>query len=165
MLINWFPEDLISPPGRLGLTHLPGVHGKRDKDLDSLKSEGVTRILCLVEGHELSYSTPGENALKRREAVESRGITFMHHPIIDFDAPYLADAQRTITELDQALKQGDSIIIHCWAGLGRAGTMAACLLIHNGMAANTAIETVRSVRKGAIQSEVQEQFIAAYAKA
>ena len=27
MLINWFPEDLIPLPGRLGLTHLPGARG------------------------------------------------------------------------------------------------------------------------------------------
>jgi len=163
MLINWLPENLIPSPGGLGLTHLPGARGKRDADLDALQSAGVTRLLCLVESHELEYLTPAETLDQRREALEARGITFMHHPIVDFNAPQLPDAQRTITKLDQALKQGDRVIVHCWAGLGRAGTMAACLLIHRGMDANAAIENVRSVRNGAIQSEVQEQFIATFA--
>ena len=89
----------------------------------------------------------------------------MHHPIVDFNAPQLPEAQRTITKLDQALTQGDQVIVHCWAGLGRAGTMAACLLIHRGMDTNTAIDNVRDVRDGAIQSEVQERFIATFAEA
>jgi len=165
MLINWFPEDLIPLPGRLGLTHLPGARGNRDADLDALQSAGVNRLLCLVESHELEYLTPSETVDQRREALELRGITFMHHPIVDFNAPQLLDAQRTITKLDQALTQGDRVIVHCWAGLGRAGTMAACLLIHRGMDANTAIDNVRHVRDGAIQSDVQEQFIAAFANA
>jgi len=165
MLINWFPEDLIPLPGRLGLTHLPGARGKRDTDLDALQSAGVNRLLCLVESHELEYLTPSETVHQRREALERRGITFMHHPIVDFNAPQLPEAQRTITKLDQALTQGDQVIVHCWAGLGRAGTMAACLLIHRGMDTNTAIDNVRDVRDGAIQSEVQEPFIATFAEA
>jgi len=128
MLINWFPEDLIPLPGRLGLTHLPGARGNRDADLDALQSAGVNRLLCLVESHELEYLTPSETVDQRREALELRGITFMHHPIVDFNAP-------------------------------------ACLLIHRGMGANTAIDNVRHVRDGAIQSDVQEQFIAAFANA
>jgi len=165
MLINWFPEDLIPSPGKLGLTHLPGVGGNRDTDLDALQSAGVNRLLCLVESHELEYLTPAETVDQRREALELRGITFMHHPIVDFDAPQLPDAQRTITKLDQALTQGDRVIVHCWAGLGRAGTMAACLLIHRGMDADTAIDNVRSVRAGAIQSVVQERFIVTFSNA
>jgi len=161
MLINWFPADIVSPPGRLGLTHLPGVDGKLDADLDALQQAGVTRLLCLVEPHEFSRRKP-ESIEQRRQAVESRGITFMHHPIVDFDAPRLSDAQPTIAALDKGIKAGDHTIIHCWAGLGRAGTMAACLLIHNGMQAADAIATVRSVRNGAIQSARQEQFIAAF---
>ena len=165
MQIDWFPKDLIQAPGRLGLTHLPGANGDRDTDLDALQSAGVNRLLCLVEAHELQYLKPAETITDRREALELRDITFMHHPIVDFNAPQLSDAQRTIAMLDQALKQGDSIIVHCWAGLGRAGTMAACLLTHNGMEANKAIDTVRSVRQGAIQSDIQEQFVANFAGA
>lgn len=164
MKINWFPENMIPLPGRLGLTHLPGVNGKRDADLDALQSAGVNRLLCLVEAHELEYLNPSETLTERRDALRLHGIAFMHHPIVDFDAPQLSDAQATIVKLDEAIQKGDSVIVHCWAGLGRAGTMAACLLIHYGMDASDAIRKVRSVRNGAIQSDVQERFIATYAE-
>lgn len=163
MQINWFPEEIIAPPGKLGLTNLPGGRENNcDQDLDALRTVGVNRILCLVESHELGYMTPPETPEQRRQSVEQRGMTFTHHPIIDFNTPALTEANNTIASIDDALTTGETVIMHCWAGLGRAGTMAACLLIHRGMNADYAISTVRSVRPGAIQSAKQEQFIKAY---
>lgn len=165
MQINWFPEEIVARPGRLGLTNLPGGRdASRDTDLDALQACGVNRLLCLVEAHELRYLDPAESIKHRKDAIEQRGIAFMHHPTVDFDVPSLADAQDIIDCIDLALKEGESVIMHCWAGLGRAGTMAACLLIRNGMGADEAITTVRTVRQGAIQSESQERFIFAFAK-
>ena len=163
MQINWFPKEIIDPPGKLGLTNLPGARENDcDQDLDALQTIGVSRILCLVESQELDYMNPSETPTQRRQSVEQRGMNFMHHPIVDFDSPLLAEARKTITSIDDALTNGETVIMHCWAGLGRAGTMAACLLIHRGMNADYAISTVRSVRPGAIQSAKQEQFIKAY---
>ena len=45
---------------------------------------------------------------------------------------------------------------------GRAGTIAAILLIEFNYPKQEAIDLVRSRRKGAIESKVQEEFIFAY---
>ena len=56
------------------------------------------------------------------------------------------------------------MLLHCAAGLGRTGTLAARLLIASGCAAAGAIATVRQARPGAIESDAQEEFLLAVDK-
>jgi protein-tyrosine phosphatase len=50
-------------------------------------------------------------------------------------------------------------------GLGRSGTVAACVLVDGGMSAQAAIIAVREARgPRAVESLVQEHFVADYAR-
>ena len=51
------------------------------------------------------------------------------------------------------------MLVHCRGGLGRAGTIAARLLIELGIEPATAIERVRAVRPGAIETRAQEEYV------
>jgi protein-tyrosine phosphatase len=53
------------------------------------------------------------------------------------------------------LRNGDDVVVHCKGGLGRAGMIAARLLVELGMDTEEAIQTVRHVRKGAIETPAQ----------
>ena len=64
--------------------------------------------------------------------------------------------------LKKELITGKNILLHCWGGKGRAGTVAAILLIEFGEDNNEAIKIVRIRRKGAIESKAQEEFILSY---
>ena len=57
---------------------------------------------------------------------------------------------------------GKNIVLHCRGGKGRAGTIAAILLVEFNYKKQEAIDLVRSKRKGAIESKVQENFIENY---
>ena len=46
-------------------------------------------------------------------------------------------------------------------GMGRAGTVAARLLVERGMSPRAAIHAVRAVRTGAIESRSQEAYVTA----
>lgn len=61
--------------------------------------------------------------------------------------------------LCQALSAGDNVLVHCRGGLGRAGTVAGCLLIEMGLSQEDAIERVRQARPGAIETAAQEQYV------
>ena len=60
------------------------------------------------------------------------------------------------------LGAGKKIFIHCKGGLGRTGTIAACLLIESGMKHLEAIDSVRSARQNTIETTTQEFFVLTY---
>ena len=60
------------------------------------------------------------------------------------------------------LIDGKNIVLHCRGGKGRAGTIAAILLVEFNYEKQEAIDLVRSRRKGAIESKIQEEFIFSY---
>ena len=67
--------------------------------------------------------------------------------------------QREGATIRDALASGDNVVLHCLAGLGRTGTVAARLLIEFGMEPAAAILRVRDARPGAIQTRKQEKYV------
>ena len=162
--ISWLPADL-TPTGRVGLTHSPGAwQGSRDDDLRSLADADVDRLVCLQEPYELDYSDiEGETIAQRAAAVEDLGMRFTHFPIPDFGTPRVRHAQELVARLQRDLVHGRRVVIHCFAGLGRAGTIAASLLAASGLAPERAIAAVRQSRPGAVQTPEQERFVSLFA--
>ena len=82
-------------------------------------------------------------------------MSWFHLPIPDVSVPD-ADFERAWKsagdELRSMLKKGDDVVVHCRCGLGRAGTVAARLLVEFGMEPKKAIATVRAARPGAIET-------------
>ena len=52
--------------------------------------------------------------------------------------------------------------MHCGGGLGRTGTLLACYLVRQGLPAAEAIERVRAVRPGSVETRQQAQAVHAY---
>ena len=57
------------------------------------------------------------------------------------------------------LRNGFDVLVHCKGGLGRAGMIAARLLVELGTPPEEAISQVRSVRPGAIETPTQERYV------
>ena len=86
-------------------------------------------------------------------------------PIADLGAPnqdFKYKWETTKVLLKNELLEGQNVIFHCRGGKGRAGTIAAILLVDFGHEKKEAIDLVRERRKGAIETKTQEDFIAAY---
>ncbi|MFL2550907.1 MAG: tyrosine-protein phosphatase [Arenicellales bacterium] len=64
-----------------------------------------------------------------------------------------------LAEWFSAITRGERILLHCAAGLGRTGTVAAGLLMLAGQSADSAIKQVRTARPGTVESASQEQFL------
>jgi len=148
-------------PGKKQLQSSFGTHWHRDLDvdLDRIQRWGATLILTLVELEELvELEVPHLGA-----AVTHRGMAWHHLPLPDRTAPtedWNAQWIQCVRDkLHQRLAAGQKILIHCKGGLGRAGTVAARLLMEHGLVADAAMERVRLHRKGAIETMEQEIYL------
>ena len=96
------------------------------------------------------------------DEVSSHGMLWFHLPILDVSIPDddFEIAWETAGEkLRSMLVDGSDVVVHCRGGLGRAGTIAARLLIELGVGPETAIANVCQGRPGAIETLAQEQFV------
>ncbi len=156
MEIAWIPEDKLKTKGKLGLCCSPGSKSnQRDKDLDELKNSGVTHIFSVQEAEEIKKMIPVETMEERQKAILKVGMKFTHEPITDCSAPTLGHARKIVTQILSELDNGENIVIHCWGGRGRAGTVASCTLVAHGYDFDDAITLIREIRPGAV--EVTEQ--------
>ena len=57
------------------------------------------------------------------------------------------------------VSNGKRLVIHCAFGLGRSGTFAAKILTTFGVSPGIAIKRVRSARPGAIESQIQKDYL------
>lgn len=156
--------------GAIGITFAPGKFQEismtgswaRDIEVDlaAIRAWGADRLITLIEPwefEELLIQTLPERAT-------AHGMIWHGLPIIDGAAP---DA-RLLDQWDalgpllvRELLAGRKIVVHCKGGLGRAGTVASMLLLDTGVAhdGDSAMQMVRQVRPGAIETLVQEVFI------
>ena len=157
--------------GLLGLTFCPGKHGDSlngapwardlDTDLRALRDWGAGLILTLIEAHEFDLLRVPDLGAR----VAAQGMSWAHLPIRDVDVPavpFLSGWSSVRADLLSRLDARERVVVHCRGGLGRAGLVAALLLIETGTPAETAIRTVRAARPGAIETAAQERYVRAY---
>lgn len=163
--------DAVSPGdgyGRIGITLCPGKKdarawsGPADRDLgldlDELQRRGATAVISLITDEEINFL----QVRGLREAVEERHMEWWHLPIPDLESPgsdFECDWKIVGEAIRDRLRMGFDVLVHCRGGLGRAGTVAARLLVELGGDPDAAIRKVRKARRGAIQTPAQERHI------
>lgn len=130
-------------------------------DLERIRDWGATIVVTLMEAHELKDLKV--EALP--QMVEIKGMRWMHLPIKDQKAPdskFMADWSHKGNIIKSELLAGNNVFIHCKGGLGRTGTIAACLLIEAGADNIDSITKIRSTRSRTIETKEQENFVIKY---
>jgi len=109
-----------------------------------------------------SIITMTENALPHSWVTN---IDYLHVPTPDLTAPDMDKIDSAVDFIHEQIKNNQSVMVHCAAGMGRAGTILACYFIkYKKYTAKDAITKIRDERPGSIQSEVQELAINFYEK-
>jgi protein-tyrosine phosphatase len=147
---------LCACPGRWAEAthHPPGDTVARD--LDRLATAGAVGLLSLVEATELPGGRDNYAA-----AVAATGLRWVHLPIRDFGTPDddFSRGWRSLALLDR-LFAGENWVIHCRAGLGRTGLVAARLLIEAGSSPAAAIARIRQEHAaGAVETQAQSDYL------
>jgi protein-tyrosine phosphatase len=155
--ISWLAHPAFA--GAIGLARLPGKRQQSlAEDLAEIRSAGATTLVTLNPWSELRRVGHDDFATE----VTRAGLAWHHLPIQDFGVPDTAFElawQERGPRLRQRLWQGEAIVIHCYAGLGRSGLVGARLLIEFGETPERAIELVRAARPGSVQTDEQEDYL------
>jgi len=153
--------------GHIGMTLCPGQKDpyaafgawSRDLmiDLEAIRDWGASPIVTLIEDHEFNLL-----GLADFEASVSSAFRWHWLPIEDGGVPDAGFEARWAVagaELRERLVGGERLLVHCRAGLGRTGVVAARLLVEFGMPPLQALIAVRRARAGTVQTTLQEQYV------
>ena len=108
---------------------------------------GVTFFLDLTEEREKSLRSY-TSLLRKEAAAAGQAADYRRMPVPDFDTPTVEQMRRILNTIDQALATGKTVYVHCYAGLGRTGTVVGCYLVRHGLAGQEALEELVHLRRG-----------------
>lgn len=132
------PSDV---PGQLWLGAMPGRFEAWTTFQAEAARSGLALVVCLTPRPELADLSPEYHAAVERGRLPFRWV---HLPMRNFGLPDDQPAFRQhIATIATRLRSGDAVMLHCAAGLGRTGTVAACVLKALGLDAEDALERVR----------------------
>lgn len=162
--------DNVAVPGRPGAIGMTLCPGKKDPyakfgawdrdlrtDLQAIRDWGATAVVSLMESSEFWLL-----GVPDFEAKVSAGFRWLWLPIADGGVPGEEFERRWADagpELHRRLAAGERVLIHCRAGLGRTGVIAARLLVEAGLTPLQALNAVRRARPGTVETLLQEQYV------
>ncbi len=148
--IYWIP-GLRS--GRLAIMPRPRAGDWIDDELTAWKTAGIDVVVSL-----LTHGEVLELSLQEEPSICNRlGIEFISYPIPDMQVPASIPATiALIKDIDNRLKAGKAVAIHCRGGIGRSGLVASCVLVWSGETIENAFERISNAR-GLPVPETDEQ--------
>ena len=166
-------QTFVSGGGLIGVTFCPGkkqpdaATGAWDRDLRTdieaivEWSDGTpVTLVSLLERDE--FGTLGVDIKDLKAMLQEHEMAWLHLSIADGHAPDVGFEMRwhhAGPNLLGELEDGHNVVVHCKGRLGRAGTVAARLLIEMGMSVEDAMDEVRQARPSAIETRTQEQYL------
>lgn len=116
-------------------------------DLEWLRDQGIDVLISLTE------------ELPPRHWVNDAGLLSVHIPVPDMTPPTPRQIETILDTFHRAVRSGMGVAIHCSAGKGRTGTALAAYFVTQGMSADDAIDKVRKLRKGSVETDEQEDAV------
>lgn len=125
----------------MGSVYAGEYPGAKEENASKLK---VAQLYRFGVRHFVDLTEEGE--LCPYESLLPSDATHYRFPIKDVSVPTDVEAvHRLLHKIDEWEKTGGYVYIHCWGGVGRTGTIAACYLLHK-MALPDAAQALKMMR-------------------
>jgi protein-tyrosine phosphatase len=146
----------IPLPGVSGRLWLCGKHYVAP-DVEHVREQhNIDKVVCLVRPRELHDRYP-HYAQWLNDNAGRAGVWF---PIDDLSYPPLEECAEFVEGLVNDLRNSANLLVHCAAGIGRAGTTAVAICMLLGMQTDVALTHVRNHRPMAgPEAGTQDEFI------
>jgi protein-tyrosine phosphatase len=134
---------LADVPGRLWLC---GKHVVGPDPDAVLARTGAHTVVCLTERHELDDRYPDYVQWLDRHHSTSLDGRALWFPVHDLNAPSVDAGKAFIDDLTNRVRAGRGLVVHCAAGIGRAGTTAVAMMVALGATPDASLAHVRAHR-------------------
>ena len=141
--------------GFLAIMARPSVDEWVEEEFGGLAKLGVAGVVSLLE-----VSEANELRLSNEEGLCSvAGLTFESFPIPDRGIPESESAlSKLVCDIYRQCAGGNSVVVHCRAGIGRSGLVAAAVLMHTGVDVKGAFQKASNAR-GVSVPDTDEQAL------
>jgi len=144
-------------PGKLFVSSRPRGGDWLSDETKRWRQSGIQTVLSLLTQEEESEL----GILDESGEAAKQGMKFISFPIPDRGIPGSSTAAiEMLEEVHNELQRGKSVLVHCRQGIGRAGMIAASLLVLDGTEPGAAIVEVSNARGVTVpETADQEQWI------
>ena len=124
-----------------------------DDEFLGIANAGINTIVSLLEPNEADEV----GLVNEKILSENNGMKFISFPIKDRGLPRSVKEFGDFTKnLYDQISMGENTVIHCRAGIGRTGMVAAGILLHCGFNPEQAFKYV-SLKRGVLVPDTEEQ--------
>ena len=124
-----------------------------DDEFAGIAEFGIRCVVSLLEPDEASEIGLGDE----KSICERHSMKFVSYPIPDRGTPSsIADFAAFTHSLYESIGRGSSTVIHCRAGIGRTGVLAAGILLHATFDAESAFDHITKAR-GMVVPDTEDQ--------
>ncbi len=156
MKLMTYPLPMNSLKGKLSLMARPLGGDYLEEFIQDLQPLQVTTLVSLLEPSE-QYEL---GLTQQAHYCEKYGIHYINFPIPDRGLPSTPKAVDLAKQLLQKLTQGEHVVVHCRAGIGRTGIIAGAVLVASGIAPSTALQMISKTRTVRVpDTEEQETWL------
>lgn len=152
MLPTLYKLSIPDIQGQLSIMAKPIGGEWLDDSIQGLKQLGVDGMVSLLERSE-QYEL---GLAQQADCCQTHGLSYLNFPIPDRGLPSTPKAVELAKQLLHRLDQGEHLVIHCRAGIGRTGIIAGAVLVASGLDPQLALTSISQAR-GVTVPDTDEQ--------